>query len=172
MAKLLSARDRARAWFVIDELFGGDDSDEDRSIDFTSPSFLAYLQSSKALSDLANTRYLRDRIIRKPSTNVFEEDLRVEEDGTHWMNDNEFLNKYRMDRETLDAVTEMIEDHPVFKRGRRGRRQRPVKHQLMTLLHFLGKEGETNLSQRNTLKIGAGSAEKYRERVVKALCHC
>ncbi|EJK67066.1 hypothetical protein THAOC_11944 [Thalassiosira oceanica] len=118
-------------------------------------------RSSKALSDLANTRYLRDRIIRKPSTNVFEEDLRVEEDGTHWMNDNEFLNKYRMDRETLDAVTEMIEDHPVFKRGRRGRRQRPVKHQLMTLLHFLGKEGETNLSQRNTLKIGAGSAEKY-----------
>ena len=98
LARLLGARDRARAWFVIDELFGGDsDSDEDRSIDFSSPSFLAYLQSSKAISDLVNTRYLRERAIRKPSTNVFEEDLRVEEDGTHWLNDTEFLNKYRMD---------------------------------------------------------------------------
>ena len=93
----------------------------------------------------------------------------MNKDRTHCLTNTEFKSKYCMDRDTLDEVTKRIEDHPIFKRGKRGPAQRPVKHQLMTLLHFLGREGESNISQRNTVKIGAGTYKKYQDKVAKAL---
>jgi len=50
-----------------------------------------------------------------------------------WMNEIEFLSVYRMQRKALLLLASKIEDHPVFH-GRRGPKQEPVAHQLMTLL--------------------------------------
>jgi hypothetical protein len=44
-----------------------------------------------------------------------------------------------------------------------------VKHQLMTLLHFFGCEGESNSTQRNQFKISNGRCQKHRDRCVVAL---
>ena len=63
------------------------------------------------------------------------------------MNDSEFKRKYRVTRATLDKIPAAIETNEVFAKGARGPKQIPVKHQLMVLLHFLGKEGESNESQ-------------------------
>jgi hypothetical protein len=100
---------------------------------------------------------------------IFEDDLRVSEDGTHWLNDFEFKRKYRWSRDALDRIAGEIETHDVFKKGKRGRRQMPVKHQLMTLLHFFGCEGESNSTQRNQFKISSGRCQKHRDRCVVAL---
>jgi hypothetical protein len=100
---------------------------------------------------------------------TFEDDLHVNEDGSHWLNDAEFKRKYRCTRATLDKITTTIEDNPVFAGGSRGTKQIPVKHQLMVLLQFLGQESQTNESQRQTFKTGYGTNNEYRKRVVQAL---
>jgi hypothetical protein len=69
----------------------------------------------------------------------------------------------------VDRIAGEIETHDVFKKGKRGRRQMPVKHQLMTLLHFFGCEGESNSTQRNQFKISSGRCQKHRDRCVLAL---
>ena len=50
----------------------------------------------------------------------FEKDLEVKEDGTSWLNDEEFKRKYRVSRVTLDKITSLIENHEVFAEGSRG----------------------------------------------------
>jgi hypothetical protein len=85
------------------------------------------------------------------------------------LNNSEFKRKYRVTRATLDKITAAIETNEVFAEGTRGRKQIPVKHQLMVLLHFLGKEGESNESQRQTFKNSYGVNKEYRDRVVEAL---
>jgi hypothetical protein len=52
--------------------------------------------------------------------------------------------KYRCSRDALDRIAAEIKTHDVFKKGNIERRQMSVKHQLMTLLHFVGCEGESN----------------------------
>jgi hypothetical protein len=101
----------------------------------------------------------------------FEEDLHDTEDGSHWLNDDEFKRKYRVTCQTLDKnkITAVIEDNDVFSEGPRGPKQIPIKHQLMVLLQFLGKEGETNESQRQVFKTGYGTNKEYHDRVVHAL---
>jgi hypothetical protein len=94
-----------------------------------------------------------------------------------WLTDNEFLQKYRMSREAFDFVLSKIKDHEVFHhswrhlRRKKGRRQAPPAHQLMVFLKFLGTEGSgnSNANQRHTFRIGYGTAEKYRNRVTKAI---
>ena len=66
----------------------------------------------------------------------------------------------------LDKIVEKIETNDILKRGARGPRQISVKHQLMLLLHFLGKEGESNDSQQKQFKVSYGACEKCRDRVV------
>lgn len=135
------------------------------------PITLTFLGVSRNLNRIKNTRYFENRVHRKSSIEeaVFEDDLRVCEDGSHWLNDAEFKRKYRVSREVLDKITAAIEHNDVFKKGKRGPHQMPVKHQLMTLLQFLGKEGESNASQRSVFKTSYGRNEKNRKRVVKAL---
>ena len=45
----------------------------------------------------------------------------------------------------------------------------PVKHQLMIWLHFIGHEGQSNSTQRDTFKVSKGMCEVARTLVVKAL---
>ena len=106
---------------------------------------------------------------RKSLLKQFKKDLCVNEDGSHWLNDAEFKRKYRVSRMTLDRRTTAIEHKEVFAEGARGPNLISVKHQVMVLLQFLGKEGETNESQRQTFKTGYGTNKDYHDRVVQAL---
>ena len=69
----------------------------------------------------------------------------------------------------LNKITAAIETNNVFDKGSRGPKQIPVKYQLMVLLQFLGREGETNEGQRQLYRNGSGTNESYRDRVVQAL---
>jgi hypothetical protein len=91
-----------------------------------------------------------------------------------WLTEDEFIQKYRMSRESFCRIVDLIQDHPVFKsRPRHGRKQARVAHQLMVFLKFIGTEGSgaSNANQRSTFAIGYGTSEKYRRRVTKALLH-
>jgi hypothetical protein len=87
-----------------------------------------------------------------------------------WLNDDEFLHKYRMTRASFKFLLDQIKDHPAFHTAKK-RKQAPVEHQLMTWLKYVGTEGAggSNRNQRNTFRIGYGSGDKYRERVTKAI---
>eukprot|EP00804_Cyclotella_cryptica_P022794 CCRYP_005009-RA/>CCRYP_005009-RA protein AED:0.14 eAED:0.14 QI:0/-1/0/1/-1/0/1/0/63 len=63
------------------------------------------------------------------------------------MNEVEFKRKHICSHLVLDKIVQKIETNDVFKRGTWGPAQMSVKHQLMLLLHFSGKEGESNASQ-------------------------
>lgn len=56
------------------------------------PITLTFLGVSRNLNRIKNTRYFENRVHRKSSIEeaVFEDDLRVCEDGSHWLNDAEF----------------------------------------------------------------------------------
>ena len=165
----------ASALLLVAQLFenGGDAVDVDATVDVDNqdPVTLLFLRASHRLNRIKQMRYFARRGTYRKSTlqYIFEDDLHVSEDGTHWMSDDEFKRKYRVSREMLDKITATIENNSVFKNGKRGRRQMPVKHQLMVLLHFLGKEGESNDSQRNVFKYSCGHMENCRKRVVQAL---
>lgn len=139
-------------------------------VDVEDPHFACYYRAKLRLNRIVESRYSVERKHRKsPLESIFDDDLRESADGTHWMNDIEFKQKYRCSRDALDRITEEIKTHDVFKKGKRGRRQMSVKHQLMTLLHFFGCEAESNSTQRNQFKIGKGTSQKHRERCVIAL---
>ena len=163
---LLGTYKRARALFVVEQLL---DSNDDDIFDESSTAFLLFVQAKAKLDHIRKSRYVAKRTTRKSAFDIFDDDLRENEDGTHWMNESDFKHKYRMTREALDEITKKIQDSDQFKKGKRGPRQREVKHQLMVLLDFLGQESQSNRTQRSTFKIGSGSAEKCRDRVVKAL---
>jgi hypothetical protein len=130
-------------------------------------------------------RYLFRKSRYRKGVDRFEADLQVElsddeEDSVAteaasmpWLTDEEFLQKYRMSRESFARVLEEIEDHPIFngRSGPKGRRQAPVAHQLMVFLKFVGTEGTggSNASQRQTFSIGYGTSASYRKRVTKAI---
>ncbi|KAL7475254.1 hypothetical protein ACHAW6_001175, partial [Cyclotella cf. meneghiniana] len=131
-------------------------------IDELDPVSLSFFHSAFRLRSTKRACYVTDRLCRRGRLlAAYEEDLHENGDGSHWLNDNEFKRKYRMSRETLDKISAIIEDNNVFKCGQRGRKQAPVKLQLMMLLHFLGKEGESNSSQREQFKRGYGTTKLY-----------
>jgi hypothetical protein len=86
-----------------------------------------------------------------------------------WLNEDEFLQKYRMSRTSFHILLDKIRDHPVFYSKRR--KQSPVSHQLMTWLKFVGTEGSgaSNSNQRNTFGIGYGTSSSFRRRVTTAI---
>ena len=142
--KIRDTYESAKALFVVDQVL---DSDDDSiSINFETPSFYSYLRAKSQLDDAVATRYFQERTCRKSSTNMFEHDLCESDNGTMWLNDDEFKIKYRMSREMLDFVCKDIKDCEVFEKRPRGPVQCPVKYQLMILLHVLGQEGHNNSS--------------------------
>jgi hypothetical protein len=147
------------------EATGDDDTDEDE---------LDMLAFAK-LQELKSTRYLGRRgNYRKSQAKLFDEDLGNETPGSGraWLEGEEFLNKYRMSRDSFDKLLNLIEDNPVFgKKDGKGRKQAPPAHQLMILLHYLGTEGNgaTNPKQRSMFRVGRGTSDEYRKRVMKAI---
>ena len=73
-----------------------------------------------------------------------------------WLNDDEFLQKYRMTRKSFQIILDKIKDDPVFNS-----KQRPVEYQLLTWLNFAGIEGTggSNSNQRNTFSVGYGTSD-------------
>jgi hypothetical protein len=104
---------------------------------------------------------------------MFERDLGGDagDDNRDRLNNEEFLHDFRVTRTFFFSLVERISDHPVVQPKGPGRRQRPVAHQLLTYLHYLGKQasGANNPSTRSRFGIGRGTAELYKRRCVKAL---
>ena len=139
-------------------------------MDQEDPTFVSYLQARSQFHTTSGRPYFKTRKHRKSVLqNIFQDDLWECEDDTHWMNDVEFKRKYKCSRPGLDEIVQKIELHDVFKRGTQGPAQMLVKQQPMLLLDFLGKEGESNASQRNQFRISYGASEKCRGRVVQSL---
>ena len=126
----------------------------------------------------ASMRYLfRSSTYRKGNSHeVFERDLQDLQDDSAsaeepWLNDDEFLQKYRMSRHAFKILHDKIKDHPVFNPPKAKKEQTPSAHQLMTWLKYVGTEGSgaSNSNQRNTFRISRGAAEIYRRRVRLAI---
>jgi hypothetical protein len=107
---------------------------------------------------------------------MFQMDLQSEnwQDGQRpFLNEDEFLQKYRMTRTSFSKLVSLIEDDPVFTPPSTGPNQHPVQHQLMVFLKYLGTEGvgNSNSDLRNMFKTGRGTNELYKLRVAKAIQH-
>jgi hypothetical protein len=98
------------------------------------------------------SRYTQPQRCRRQPLNVFLEGLSTNQDCNYWLSNDEFLCKYRVSRESLHEITQEIKDDLIFARAQRGRRQMPVKHQLMIWLHFIGHEGNTCPNQGKVFK--------------------
>ena len=140
------------------------------------------LAVGSALAKVNRQRYLHrySRNRKGKSRLIFKEDLQEKpaeeeesssgsEEKQPWLNDSEFLQKYRMSRSGFHRLVELIKDHPIF--SSKFRQQAPVAYQLMVWLKYAGTEGSgsSNYNQRNTFKIGYGTAHVYRKRVTAAL---
>jgi hypothetical protein len=74
-------------------------------VDVEDPNFACYYWAKSRLKRIVESRYSVERKHRKsPLECIFEDDLRVSEDGTHWLNDFEFKRKYRWSRDALDRI--------------------------------------------------------------------
>ena len=143
--------------------YDADSGESDDDLDFEE---LMFFQTKRDIDDLLGSRYWAAREYRKSDGTVFKKHL--EENDGCFFNDEEFKTHYRCSRDALQWITEQIEDHPVFNNAR-GRKQAPVKEQLMLLLHFLGEESVSNRSQRAVYWKSTGHCDKARERCVEAI---
>ena len=120
-------------------------------------------------------RYLGRLPYRVSSATPFEDDLDVQasRSSVPWLTDDEFKQKYRMERTSFDNLVGLIRDHEEFNTstGGRGRSQAPVEHQLMVFLKYIGTEGSGASASdlRHIFKIGRGTAELFCGRCRKAI---
>jgi hypothetical protein len=87
------------------------------------------------------------------------------------INDNDFLREFRVSRKSFKALHDLIKDHPVFNRGRRGPKQEPSEFQLLIFLRFVGQCGDGNSSHRMKLFFPAsvGGIDNAKKRVLQAV---
>lgn len=157
-----------------------DDEDEPSEASSTSSSF--YLQQLLGWSYIRLRRLERNRYLfrgryrsHERASHRYEADLdggTTSADEAPWLNEDEFLGKYRMTRVAFNQLVDLIKDDPVFHSGYfRGRRQRPVEYQVLTTLKALGSEGtaSSNPNLRDVFGTGRGTNTVYIRRVVHAL---
>ena len=77
-----------------------------------------------------------------------------------------------MTRSSFWLIVGLIEHDPVFYSKKR--KQAPVEHQLLTLLCFLGTEGNgmSDRKGRSVFRAGKGTLRIYKDRVVEAILRC
>jgi hypothetical protein len=119
-------------------------------------------------------RYLLPRTPRQRPFNKYQLDLNPhpsEGERLPWLKDDEFLAAYRMTRIAFRRLLRMIKDHPVFQVSTTGRKQQPVKYQLLTLLHYLSSSGSAanGARTRNHFHIAYGAKDIYVKRCVTAI---
>jgi hypothetical protein len=85
--------------------------------------------------------------------------------------DQGFLWEFRVSRKSFKELHDLIKDHPIFKRGRRGPKQGPLEFQLLIFLRFLGQCANRNSSHRMKLffPTSVGSIEIAKDRVLTAI---
>ena len=121
-----------------------------------------------------NKRYIDRRPYRSgKEQGIFQRDLYEDETGEQlpWLTDDEFLQKYRMSRESFWQLVDLIKNDVVFANEHSKKKQAPVPHQLLVFLHYVGTSGSgaNNPRVRNVFGIGRGTAELYRNRVCRAI---
>ena len=151
------------------------DDDEEDDSDDDQMEMLIDLGLQQAYEKALSSRYM---FPRKPyrkgnAADVFMKDLQTEdnEDGTPpWLNEDEFLQKYRMHRDSFNLLVDKIKDHPVFQNNSH-KPQAPVAWQLMVFLFYIGKanSGASNPTLRHVFGIGRGTAETFKRRCIKAI---
>ena len=157
------------------ELFSDVENSSSDDSDASTLEYLMKLRVIQAKEKVESQRYFGTRKSYRNGHAVFERDL-VETDNDQgvrpWLQDDEFLAKYRMHRESFHGLVGKIKDHPVFQPSLFCRKkQAPVEHQLMVFLAYLGTSGSgaNNPRLRNVFGIGRGTVEVYKRRCTAAI---
>ena len=160
-------------------LYRSSADDDDDSIEEAKDAALASI-----IKHCEGKRYLfRSATYRKGRADRFSDDLpplpplETVEEATAalpWLTAEEFLQKYRMSRDAFNWVLGQIEDNEEFTtvgNEKKGRPQAPVVHQLMVFLKYVGTEGagSNSRNQRQMFGIGQGTADLFRDRVMRAI---
>jgi DDE superfamily endonuclease len=168
--RLLERKKRLVAGIRLRMQFIDSDSDESlaEELDFRNGLEAVVYQEMK------RRRYTVRGPYRKPKMTRITDDLGVpRDDGSPgvWLNDNEFLQKYRMTRDSFGKILRLIEKDPVFQKKSTGKKQAPVAHQLMVLLNYLGTEGAgaSSPSLRNVFGVGKGTIDSFKLRAATAI---
>ena len=155
------------------ELLRGTDEDSDLEDCYVIHDYLTKT-IEQAHEYVSSKRYLfRNKYRKGFAAATFERDLCEDdsEDGTPpWLSDEEFLQKYRMHRDSFKTILSLIKDHTIFIKKYR-RKQTPVSYQLLVFLFYIGKAGSgASYPQcRQTFGIGRGTCQFFIERVCTAI---
>lgn len=122
---------------------------------------------------LAARRYIHGRVTYRSCNELiatFERDL--DDSDTCWLRTLEFNVRYGMTKKSVLKIHQLIKNHSVFEKKKKGRPQRKSLYQLMILLCFLRTEGSgmSNQRGRQVFGIASGSCDKYRTRSIVAIC--
>jgi hypothetical protein len=97
-----------------------------------------------------------------------------------WLNSDEFRKKFRVTEAAFLHILAMVQDTPTFSNRvngvlvpKKGPKMKHVGIQLGVFLFYLGSEGKagSNYNIRGFFKIGRGTANLYRKRVLDALMY-
>jgi hypothetical protein len=117
LKKQVRARLIARTLSMMEE-DDSDDSDDDSDDDFRDElmlwSMYRDMRLIHRLKRARMSRYLSRSVYRRYGDTQFGEDIRDDEDA--FLNDDEFLQKYRINRSSFDKLVALIKDHPIFER--------------------------------------------------------
>ena len=151
-----------------------DDADGGDGSSLSSGDELIDLAVSSACDQVLCSRHLfREPRCRQPQ-DVFVRNLQepTNDDELPWLTEDEFLEKHRMRRDSFQRLLCLVQGHTVFSLpSEKGRKQRPVAHQLMVLMNCLGcaGSGANDPRQRQTFGIGRGTAQLHRRRCIEAI---
>jgi DDE superfamily endonuclease len=132
------------------------------------------------IRELEATRYFfRSPLYRRCKGNdtlltELDHDLNIGDSGA-WLNESEFLQKYRMTRRSFEVLVTKIEKHPVFSNNtgmwRGGRKQTNPRYQLACFLRYIGSFGcgATSAGLRNIFGYGRGSFPNFLNRIITAI---
>jgi hypothetical protein len=127
-----------------------------------------YFQELK-LKRMKAARYLfRDPTYRKRKKFDLEDCLL--EENSQEFNDTEFLNSFRMTRQSFFLLLEEMKTKRAFALSK-FKKQRPVAFQLLVFLYRIGKEGTggSSIAVSQFFGIGSGSVNNYVQRTIRAL---
>jgi hypothetical protein len=123
----------------------------------------------RKLRQMKSCRYLfRKQKYRKRKK--FDFDDCMLEEGSVGFNDTEFLQSFRMTRESFYLLVEEMKGTKAFTKSK-FRPQRPVAYQLLVFLFRVGKEGTggCSISVSQFFGIGIGTVNNYVKRSINAL---
>ena len=114
LKKRVKSRAKARLLSLLDDddFEDKDDGDDDFKDEIEFANMLMDLVLIQKLKRTRRSRYLKRLFYRRSSNNQFLDDLQSDEDS--FLNDDEFLHKYRMQRSSFTKLVDMIKDHSVF----------------------------------------------------------